>query len=361
MDINKANKPKRRLSNFRIKEISVVDEAANEKEFLIVKSKEIKDKDNKLFKKTDKQDVTDTKQEVETSKFVTPLTFAALVMSSDELRSQMEGFYYDVKSLDVSEDGNYNMGPELTGRAVSMLEKLSDMLFMFGSDSTLGFADPAFMSTAKYFNKKYAIETVGIEKVGRPMNASRLKTLENSVDVLESGLSSIKELLRELKIKEEQMTKEELAKKEAELQKRMKEQESVIRKELGLEEKETVTEPPAEEPKETPAEPEAKESNVDEVAKLKAKVEALEKEKIEKENIAKDAEHKAQIESLEKRIKELESVPISKSEEESEEIEKNKEQVEFVEKNGRKVRKDLWKGLTGRPLKTLLETHSKKY
>lgn len=359
MNINKANEPKRRLSNFRIKEVSVVDEAANERKFLIVKNKESEDKDKKIFNEveTEKQEEKKETPTQTTNKNVEPLTFAALVMSSDELMKQTGDFYSEVKELKVSENGNYTMGPDLTGKAVSILEKLSDMLFLFGSDSTLGFAEPAFMSTTKYFNKK---KDISIEKIGRPMNASRLKALENSVNELESGLSTIKELLHELKNKEEQMKKEELEMKETELQKRLLAEEAKIRKELGLGEK-------MEEKKdEELSKPEEKKSeeNVDaqeEISKLKKEIELLKKEKDEYLQKSKEGDYVSQIEMLEKRIESLESAPASKSESDADNQELHKNKVEYIEKNGRKVRKDLWKGLKGKPLVDILGVQSKKY
>ena len=352
--INKGNEPKRRLSNFRIKEVSVVDEAANERKFLIVKSKESENKDKDIFKKEEENK--QPKPQQSTNKNVEPLTFAALVMSSDDILNRASNFYSEIKALKVNENGNYTMGPELTGQAVSMLEKISDMLYLFGSENTLGFAEEAFMSVAKYFNKS---KNIDIKKIGRPMNASRLKALENGVDVLETGLSTIKELLHELKYKEEQMKKEELLKKETELQKRMKEEEAKIRKELGLEEnvedKEGDEKPPIE-PKN-----EDKDETQEEIAKLKKENEQLKKEKEDLLNKSKEDKDSSKLEEIEKRLKSLESAPESKSESDSENEEVNKNKIEYVEKNGRKVRKDLWKGLRGRPLSDVLDAQSKKY
>ena len=378
-------KPQRRLSNFQIKEVSLVDEAANNHKFIIAKSKAATQKDAAIFNddpKADNKSATTTKTDP-TKKNVDPLTFAQMVLQANELDSDMQMFFTMVKDLTVVENGNFSMGPELTGRAVSMLEKLSDMLFFFGSESTLGFDSPALM--AKSLLDKDKDGKKGVEKVGKPMNGKRLQKFEDAVKALQDGLTGLQGMLEEIKQSKEvsQMTDEQRKQKEAELQKRLeaakKEKEAELRKELGLDDGkgdgggegdgagsgDDAGAGGGDDKGKGDGAAAAVKSN-EEVDKLKAQVDKL--EKAEETRVAKSKEDadKQEVTDLKKRIADLEGAGGSNAGAiEDTDLEKNKgkggDKTEYIEKNGRKVRKGLFKGLMGTPVKDVVANMGKTY
>ncbi len=382
MDINSNAgdvKPQRRLSNFQIKEVSLVDEAANNHKFIIAKSKHATTKDATIFNDDQSGKNKPTAEPTSTEKNVNPLTFAQLVLLANDLDSDMRNFFGLVKDLSVEENGNFSMGPELTGRAVSMLEKLSDVLFIFGSESTLGFDSPAMMAKALLSKDKDNKE--GVEKVGKPMNGKRLQKFEDSVKALQDGLTGLQGMLEEIKQSKEvsQMTEEQKKAKEAELQKRLKAsqetEEAKIRKELGLDASDASADAGNGAGKDDAGKGAGSEGaaasadETDEVAKLKATVEKLEKAEEERVAKAKENEGKAEIAKLQKRIADLEGAGGSNAGA-TEETDVNKgkgsdgagdDKTTYVEKNGRKVRKGLFKGIMGAPLKDVIANQDKSY
>ncbi len=353
-------KPQRRLENFRIKEVSLVDEAANNRKFLIVKSKDVAERDKEIFKeevpeneskvvaesesKVVKEENTEEKKNVDIS------TFANLVVMAEDLQNTMSAFIDDVRQLKVEDSGHDNMGPDLTGRAVSMLEKLTEVLFTFGSDSTLGFDSPSLM--AKHYLER---ERKEVEKVGRAMSSTKIKRLRDVLMAFEAGLKSMRSFIKDMEFFKEAEMQEDKTKKEAELQKRMVAEEAKIRKELDLEEEKPspkVEAKGAEDAPKVEAKEEGKKENVSEVENLKKENEVL-RAKLEKtEN--------GELTQLEKRLHALESAGSTNVQEE--EVEKNKtEEVEYIQKGQVKYRKGLFKGIMGKPLSAFLPSDGKKY
>lgn len=341
-------KPLRRLSNFRIKEVSLVDEAANEKKFLVVKSKEASQKDKKIFKEEA------PKKPEATNKGVSPMTYAQLVMATSDLCGEANMFHQMVKDLGVEDEGQYSMGPDLTGKCVGMLEKMSQLLFMFGSDSTLGFDSPVAM--VKHYLKDSA--EAEVQKVGRAMSSARLSRYKESMNALETGLAEMKKLLQELethKKEEKTVTEAEKKAKEAELKKKLDAEEAKLRKELGLEEAANAA-------GEGNAAAAAATDQSGEVATLKAKIADLEKALAAKTDQTDLAKEVAELKKSLKALEDAGGTAAAAVEETEVNKGKKKDEPEYIEKNGRKVRKGLFSGLAGAKLGDVLAAQAaRKY
>lgn len=154
---------KRRLTNIRVKEVSLVDEAANLRRFIVVKRKggQGMGKKNAELLKDDNTDVLKVSAEVKET----------LVNRGNEVIEKMKTLLENVDKIEIAKDG----GDEVPGAIIEQFEEVVKAMPQFNSDDE----EPEDFGLAKAAEE--------IKKAGKKISANRLEKIKDAFSIL-SGL-----------------------------------------------------------------------------------------------------------------------------------------------------------------------------
>lgn len=197
---NDPTEAKRRLSNIRPREVSLVDSAANGRQFLIVKrSGDMKKKDKTLFKGAEgtTEDPSKTKEAdpaaAPAAKEGEPAAPEAVVEKGEfqlVAEKTLEGIPV-VKALAMEQKGMFMaMSDALMSIAMSLDFIRMDLMSFNNSDGKTGFMGEEVVKALKAENPE-ASEAELVEKAGRKMKKDRLSKLKGIVGSLESLIKEL--------------------------------------------------------------------------------------------------------------------------------------------------------------------------
>ncbi len=151
---------KRRLTNIRVKEVSLVDEAANLRRFIVVKRKggDGMGKKNAELLNGENTEVQKLSADVKET----------LVNRGNEVITKMKSILEDVDKIEVTKDAK----DEVPGSLIEKFEEIAKAL-------------PQFMSDDEDFGIVKAVEE--IKKAGKKISANRLEKIKDAFSIL-SGL-----------------------------------------------------------------------------------------------------------------------------------------------------------------------------